>query len=122
VAVTERFSPVKAGRGLKEHFELQGSIRTGRGPLQHGQIAIGVASGEDRTLPDVGVDRDWLLRTVVEDLKIGAVDQLWTVIAQAELGCPDAADHPVGREAVRLGCPRSHEVPPPPENIQREKP
>ena len=47
-------------------------MRAGRGPLQHGQITVGVPGGEDRALPYVDADRDWLLRTVVEDLKAGS--------------------------------------------------
>ena len=49
------------------------------------------------------MNRDGLLGTIVENLKVGSLHQFWTLVAQTELGCPDAADHPVGREAIHLG-------------------
>ena len=90
--------------------QFQGPVRAGRGPLEHGQVAVGVPGGHDRSLPDVPVNRAGLLRAVVDDSDFGGLDEFGAAVADAELGFPDAADHPVRRQAVAIGRPGPHEV------------
>jgi uncharacterized hydrophobic protein (TIGR00271 family) len=37
--------------------QLQGPVRAGGGPLEHGEVAVGIPGGENRSLPDMPVDR-----------------------------------------------------------------
>jgi FAD/FMN-containing dehydrogenase len=90
--------------------QFQGPVRAGCGPLEHGQVAVGVPGGHDRALPDVPVNRAGLLRAIVDDSDFGGLDEFGAAVADAELGFPDAADHPVRRQAVAIGRPGPHEV------------
>ena len=90
--------------------QFQGPVRAGRGPLEHGQVAVGVPGRHDRALPDVLVNRAGLLRPVVDDPDFGAFDEFGAALADAEFGFAYAADHPVRGQAVAVGCPRPHEV------------
>ena len=90
--------------------QLQGPAWAGCGPLEHGQVAVGVPGGQDRPLPDMPVDRAGFLRAVVDDLDGGAFDEFGSVIADAELGFADAADHPVRGQVVDITGPGPHEV------------
>jgi Polysaccharide deacetylase len=65
--------------------QFQGPAWAGRGPLEHGQVAVGVPGGHDRALPDVPVDRAGLLRAVVDDLDGGALDEFGAAVADAEV-------------------------------------
>src|SRR5690242_6135518 len=50
--------------------QFQGPVRAGCGPLEHGQVAVGVPGGHDRALPDVPVNRAGLLRAIVDPLRV----------------------------------------------------
>ena len=43
-----------------------------RGPLQHLQVAVGVAEGDDRAAADEPVDADGLAGAVVDELDLGS--------------------------------------------------
>src|SRR3954453_2621004 len=75
--------------------QSQGPIGAARSPLQHRQGAVGVPGGHDRALPDVPVDRTGLLRAVVDDLDVSGLEEFGPVVADAEVGSADAADHPM---------------------------
>jgi hypothetical protein len=57
-------------------------------------VLAGVPGGHDRALRDVPVNRAGLLRPVVDDPDLGGLDEFGPVVAGAELGFADAADHP----------------------------
>ena len=46
--------------------KFEASVGASRCPLQHGQVAVGVSSCQDRPLTDMRADRDGLLGSVVE--------------------------------------------------------
>src|SRR6266487_2065600 len=102
--------------------QFQGPAWAGCGPLEHGQVAVGVPGGHDRALPDVPVNRAGLLRAVVDGPDFGGLDEFGAAAADAELGFPDAADHPVRRQAVASAVQVRMKSVPPPEKIQQEKP
>ena len=107
--------------GVVDH-QLQGPGRAGCRPLEHGQVAVGVPGGHDRALADVPVDGAGFLRAVVEDQDGGALDEFGPVVADAEIGVADAADHPVRGQAVASAVQVRMKSVPPPEKIQQEKP
>src|SRR6185503_20994287 len=61
--------------------QFQGPVRAGCGPLEHGQVAVGVPAGHDRALPDVPVNRTGLLRAVVDGSDFGGLDEFGAAVA-----------------------------------------
>src|SRR5690606_30443774 len=57
------------------HDQPQASAIGARGPLQHLQIAVGVAEGRDRPAADELVDRDRLAGAVVEKIHLRSAHQ-----------------------------------------------
>jgi hypothetical protein len=96
-------------------------VRAGCGPLEHGQVTVGVPGGHDRALPDMPVDRG-LLGPIVDDLDSSALDEFGPASADAELDFPTV---PItrcgGRPKTSAAQARTSAVPPP-EKIQQEKP
>src|SRR5215470_18010615 len=81
------------------------------GPLQHLQVAVGVAEGEDRTPPDETVDADRLARPVIDELDLGLLPEHGLAIRpQLVLGHAGRADHLLGWNAVDPLDPWPHEL------------
>src|SRR6185312_6364541 len=55
----------------------------GRRPLQHREIAVGIAEGEDRPPADEAIDADGLARSIVDEFDFGDLQQLRLAIGRA---------------------------------------
>jgi hypothetical protein len=59
---------------------------TGHGrPLQHFEIALGIAERDDRTATDVFIDEDRLAGPVVDEIQLRQAEKLLLAIAHLEL-------------------------------------
>ena len=57
--------------GVVDDQAKSGTAAAERRPLQHFEIAVGIAEGGDRTAPDVLVDADRLASLVVDKINLG---------------------------------------------------
>ena len=81
------------------------------GPLQHLQVAVGVAERRDRPAADELVDADGLARAVVDEVDLGQLHRAPACRRRSSNCALDrAADHLLGRDAVGLLGPGPHEV------------
>jgi hypothetical protein len=93
------------------HKACKAGARAGHRPLQHLQVAVGVAESEDRAAADEAIDADRLARAVVDELDFRELHQLWLAIAvRLEFHGAGGADHLFWRNAVDLLHPRAHEL------------
>ena len=84
--------PLALGVGVVDDGHEAGAAARGR-VLQHLQVAIGVAEGEDRAAADEAVDADWLSGPVVDELDLRFLDEHRLAVRPA-LELHDAADEP----------------------------
>ena len=80
------------------------------GPLQHLEVAVGVAKGEDRAAADEPVDPDWLAGLVVDEVDLGQARDHRHAVAKLVLRADAAPDHLLRRHAVSLLGPWAHEL------------
>ena len=81
------------------------------GPLQHLQIAVGVAERHDRAAADEPVDADRLAGAVVDELDLGFLEEdRLAVRLHLELHHARGADHLLGRDAVDPLGEHAHEL------------
>ena len=81
-----------------------------RGPLQHFEIAVGVAERGDRAAADVLVDADRLAGLVVDEVDLGQPEQKRLAVAHLESCLDRRADDLLRRNAVDALGPRAHEL------------
>src|SRR3954471_14184891 len=79
--------------------------------LEHRDVAIGIADGEERSAPGPAPDPDRLLWAIVEVVGLRLVRDGAAVTIARVLERRCAADHPLARNAVHLLADRAHEVP-----------
>src|SRR4051812_44726628 len=100
--------PLAVGIGVMHDAHEARTIARG-GPLQHLQIAVGVAEGKDGTPADMLLDTGWLAGLVVDEIDLGQLHEHRPCVAQLKLELAAAADYLLGRNAIDLLDPRAHE-------------
>src|SRR4051812_9626109 len=80
-----------------------------RCPLQHLQIAIRIAEGRERVLPDLFIDGDRLAGTVVDEVHLRKTEQDRDVTLHLETRLDARPDHLIWRYAIHRLAPRTHE-------------
>src|SRR6185295_19367483 len=80
-----------------------------RRPLQHFEIAVGVAEGGDRTPANVLVDADRLARLVVDEIDVGQPEERWRTVLDLKSGFERRSDHLLRRYSVNPLGPGPHE-------------
>jgi len=90
--------------------EAETRPRTGGGPLDHLQVAVGVAESGDGPPADVHLNADGFTRLVVDKVDFRQPHQHGRAVAQLETGLDAAADDLLGRNAVDLFRPGAHEL------------
>src|SRR5262245_26188752 len=81
-----------------------------RSPLQHLQVSIRIAKGEDGTPSDEFVDGNRLANFVVDEIDLGQARQHGLAVAHLKLGLDCAANDLLRRNAIDLFCPGAHEL------------
>src|SRR5271155_4319804 len=78
--------------------------------LQHLQVTVGIAERENGLAADVSIDADRLARAVIDEINLRHAHERGLTIAKLELDNLARTDHLLGRNAVRLLRPRTHEL------------
>src|SRR5687768_16129030 len=94
------------------HDETEARARPGGGPLQHLQVAIGIAEGSERTVPALSLDADRYSRLVVHQVDFGQLHQHRDTVTKLVPELATAPDYLLRRDAVHLLGPGSHELDP----------
>ena len=81
-------------------YERKARPLPGSGPLQHLQVAVGVAEGGDGPTADVLVDADRLAFLVVDEVEFRQANQNGRALAHLVLRLDAAADDLLGGDAV----------------------
>src|SRR4051812_31044418 len=79
-------------------------------PLEHFQIAVGVAECKNWMAADESINADHFARTVVDELDFGCLHEHRLTIVQVIFNDAAAADDLLGRNAVGPFDPRPHEL------------
>ncbi len=101
--------PLAVGVGVVDD-EPEPSSRPGGGPLQHLEIAVGIAESRDGSAADELVNTDGLAGLVVDEVELGQAHEHRSALAHFELHLDAAADDLLGRNAVDTLGPRPHEL------------
>ena len=83
---------------------------SGSRPLQHLQVAVGVAERGNGSPADLLVDGNRLAFLVVKEVEFGQADKNRRTVAHLELHLDAAADHLLRRDAIDFLGPRAHEL------------
>ena len=92
------------------HKEAEARTAAGGSPLEHLQVAVGIAERGDRPAANVGFNGDWLGLLVIKEAQGGQLDEHRLAVAhfKAELAC--AADDLLRWDAVDPLGKAAHEV------------
>src|SRR5580658_2532505 len=94
-----------------------------RSPLQHLQVAVGIAEGEYRPAADEALDAHGLARPIVDEIDLRQINQRRTPVAvHLELQAAGRTDDLLRRNAVGLLSPGRMKSAPPPEAMKVLKP
>src|SRR5262249_9102345 len=96
--------------GMVHDQTESGAIAHHRRPLQHLEIAVGIAEGSNRTSADMLVYADRLSRPVVDEVDLRQTKQGWRAVAHLEPCLDRRANDLVGESAVALLAPGPHEL------------
>ena len=91
-------------------------------PLEHLQVAVGVAESSDRAPADVRVDADRLACLVIDEVDLGQAHEHRLAVAHFEFRLDAAADHLLGRDAIDFLVHGRMNSTPPPETMKVLKP
>ena len=78
--------------------------------LQHLQVPVRVPGGENGLFPNILIDPHGFTGLVVDKIELGQLADHRVAVIVVELGLDAAADHLMGRDAVSLLHPGTHEV------------
>ncbi len=92
------------------HEEREARAGAGRRPLEHLEIAVGVAECGNRAPPDSRLDADGLPFLVVDQIDLRQFDADRPAVAHLDFELAAAADDLLGRNAVHTLGPRPHEL------------
>ena len=101
--------PLAIGIGVV-HIQREAPAFAGRSPLQHLQVAIGIAESGDRTAADMLVDGHRLALLVIDEIEFGKTRQDRYTVTHLEFGLDAATDDLFGRNAVNGFGPGTHEL------------
>ena len=82
----------------------------GGGPLEHWQVAVGIAEGHHGAAADVLVDADGLALFVIVEVQLRQAHEHGLPVAHFKFRLDAAADNLLGRYAVNFLRPRTHEL------------
>src|SRR5690606_25200353 len=97
------------GVGVVDDQAEAGAV-AGGGPLEHLEVAVGVAEGEDGTLADEALDADGLAGFVVHEVRLRQPHKGWLAVDLLELHFDAGAYDLRGGNAVDAIGPRTHKV------------